>query len=208
VAPLPGGNGVFTVTALTLRQGPKGAELYVAAKNDGDTPACSPAFSVELFDDNEQSMGAGVTGLLVQRFYRTNDESAAVAACVAPGDVTMAAITDWPADIRIADVSRVVYRCNYWVLDVTAIDGISVSRVRHVPRGNAAAYTGTLVNGFDAPLNNPAVSIFPLSRAGRPLGIARGSSAMEVPPGGRWEFETDTVSEPGVDQAAYPAHGP
>lgn len=207
VAPLPGGNGVFDVTALTLRQGSSGTELYVAAKNDGDKPACSPSFSVDLLDANEQSLGAGVTGLLVRRFFRRTDDSGAVAACVAPGDVTMAAITDLPADI-VGDVGRVVYRCNYWVLDVTEIEGISISETRSVARGAGTAYRGTLVDGFDVPLSDPAVAIFPLNRAGRPLGVARGSSSIEVAPGGRWEFETDTVSEPGVDQAAYPAHGP
>jgi hypothetical protein len=208
VAPLPGGNGVFNVTALTLRESASGPELYVAARNDGDEPACSPSFSVELLDESEQSLGTGITGLLVRRFFRTTDGSGTLAACAAPGDVTLAAITGLPSDLPIERVRRVVYHCNYWVLDVTAIGGISISDVRSVPRSGGVAYTGTLFNGFDVPLSAPAVSVFPLNRVGRPLGVARGNGGRELAPGGSWDFETDVVTEAGVDQAAYPAHGP
>jgi hypothetical protein len=38
--------------------------------------------------------------------------------------------------------------------------------------------------------------------------MALGRGQAELPPGGSWSFETSTVSEPGVAQAAYPAGGP
>jgi hypothetical protein len=208
VTALPGGNGVFNVIGLTLRPGPSHGELYVALRNDGQTPACSPAFSVELFDKAEQSVAAAVGGLLVRRFYRLTDGSDTIAACVAPGEVTMVAITDLPADMVIEDVSRVVYWCNYWVLDVVPGEGISIADVRTVAGAAGVAYAGTVVNGFDVPVSSPSVAIFPVNHVGRPLGVALGRGTAPVPPGGSWEFETSTVSDAGVAHAAYPASGP
>lgn len=207
VSTRPGGCGALTVVALTLRQGPSNGELYAALRNDGDTPACSPAFSVEVFDKTEQSVATGLGGLLVRRFYRLTDGSDTIAACVGPDDVTMVAITDLPSDISIDDVGRILYWCNFWALDLVPIDGISITGVRTVTQGTGVAYTGTLVNGFDVALSSPSVAIFPINRVGRPLGVAVRRGTVEVPPGGSWDFETNTVSEPGVDHAAYPAGG-
>src|SRR5262245_10680978 len=91
VTALAGGNGVLNVTALTLSEGPSSTELFAALKNEGDVPACTAAFSVELFDDADQSLASGIGGLLSQHFFRLTDGSDAIAACVGPGDVTMAA---------------------------------------------------------------------------------------------------------------------
>ena len=202
-----GGCGVLHVTALTLRQGPSNVELYVALRNDGSAPACSPAFTAEVFDKSEQSLAQGLGGLLVQHFYRLADGSGTIAACVGPGDVSMIAIRDLPSDLQLQDVSQVVYRCNYWALQVTPIPGISISGVKAVARDGGVAYAGTLVNELDVALNNPSVAIFPVNRGGRPLGVALGGATLQLAPGSRWDFETDAVSEPGVDQAAYPASG-
>jgi hypothetical protein len=113
-----------------------------------------------------------------------------------------------PAEIRLESVRQVVYRSNYWALDVTPIEGVSMSGVRRAAHGEGVAYTGTLVNRLDVALSDPAVVIFPLNPVGRPLAAAYGSSALEVPAGGSWDFETDVVSDIGTDQAAFPAHGP
>jgi hypothetical protein len=67
------------------------------------------------------------------------------------------------------------------------------------------AYTGTLVNGLDVAVSNPSVTVFPVNRVGRPLGVAIGSGTVEVPPGGSWAFDTNTVSAFGIDTYAYPA---
>ncbi len=203
-----GGNGVLSVLALTLRKGAEGGELYAAVKNVGDTPACSPAFSVELFDKDEQSLGQSVGGLLVRRFYRLTDGSETIAACVAPGDVSMIALTELPLALAAEDVARVEYWCNYWVLDVTPIPGIDISSLRAVSRDAGVAYTGTFVNRFEVPMSSPSVAVFPLNRAGRPLSVAMSRAAAELPPGGSWDFETSSVSERGVAQAAYPTGGP
>ena len=182
-------------------------ELYVALRNDGSAPACSPAFTAEVFDKSEQSLAQGLGGLLVQHFYRLTDGSGTIAACVGPGDVSMIAIRDLPSDLQLQDVSQVVYRCNYWALQVTPIAGISISGVKAVARDGGVAYAGALVNELDVALNNPSVAIFPVNRGGRPLGVALGGATLQLPPGSQWEFETDVVSDPGVDQAAYPASG-
>lgn len=204
----PGGCGALSLTALTLSRGASHGELYVALRNDRDTPACSPAFSVELFDKSEQSLATGLGGLLVRHFYRLTDGSGTVAACVSPGDVTMVAITDLPSDLAIEDVGRVEYWCNYWALDVEPIGGIRIDDVRAVARGRDVAYTGTLFNELDVALSSPSVAIFQVNSVGRPLGVAHGSGTVELAPGQSWSFETSTVSVAGVDHADYPASGP
>jgi hypothetical protein len=205
----PGGCGPLELSALTLRRGPSRGELYVALKNTGNSLACSPAFSVELLDTSEQFLATGLGGLLVQRFYPATQGSAAVAACVAPGDTTMVAITDLPSDVAVETVGHVVYWCNYWAVnDVAAVAGIRIEGVRTVARDGGVAYTGALVNALEVTLSNPAVAIFPLNRAGRPLGVALSHGLNDVLPGASWHFETSTVHDAGVAHAAYPAHGP
>ncbi|AGP41580.1 hypothetical protein BE04_10510 [Sorangium cellulosum] len=205
VMALPGGNGVLNVIALTLRKGPTNTELYAALRNDGDTPACSAAVSVELYDRTQRSLAVGINGLLTQHFYRLTDGSGAIAACVGPGDVTMAAVTDLPADIAIEDVGYVVYRCPYFALDVVPIDGLTISQVEAVTRGAGTAYTGTFFNGLDVAVSEPSATVFSVNRVGRPLGVAIGSGTVQIPPGGSWNFETNTVDTPGPEHAAYPA---
>jgi hypothetical protein len=205
VTALAGGNGVLEVIALTLRKGPSNTELYAALRNEGDTPACSAAFSVELFDRSEQSLAAGINGLLAQHFYRRTDGSNTIAACVGPGDVTMAAVTDLPSELAIEDVGSIVYRCPYFALDVVPIDGITIRQVKRVTSGAGTAYLGTFVNGLDVAVSSPSVTVFPVNRVGRPLGVATSSGTVEIAPGGSWAFETNAVDAAGVDHFAYPA---
>ncbi|WP_437723787.1 hypothetical protein [Sorangium sp. So ce861] len=205
VMALPGGNGVLNVIALTLRKGPTNTELYAALRNDGDTPACSAAVSVELYDRAQRSLAVGINGLLTQHFYRLTDGSGAIAACVGPGDVTMAAVTDLPSDLVIEDVGYAVYRCPYFALDVVPIDGLTISQVKAVARGDRTAYTGTFYNGLDVAVSEPSATVFSVNRVGRPLGVAIGSGTVQIPPGGSWTFETNTVDTPGPDHAAFPA---
>ena len=205
VTALAGGNGVLDVIALTLRRGTSGTEVYAALRNDGDIPACDAAVAVELFDRSEQSLAAGIGGLLTQHFYRLTDGSDTIAACVGPGDMTMAAVTGLRSDIEIEEVGHVVYRCPYFALDVVPVDGLTVDQLERVTTSAGTAYTGTLVNGFDVAVDSPSVSVFPVNRVGRPLGAATSSSNVEVPPGGTWAFETNSIGARGVDYAAYPA---
>ena len=201
---LAGGNGVLDVTALTLREQDGHAELYAALKNTGTTAACHAALSVELYDKDEEAIAAGISGLLSQHFYRLTDGSGAIATCVAPGDVAMAAITDFAANIALEDVGTVVYRCPYFALDVEPIDGLTVSRVERVTRDTGTAYTGILVNGFDETVSDPSVVVFPVNAEGRPLGFATSDDARAIAAGESWHFETNAVNESGTDQRAFP----
>lgn len=205
VTAVPGGNGVFNLIALTLRQGPTNPELYAALRNDGDGHACSAAFSIELYNKAQQAVATGITGLLSQRFYRLTDGSDLIAACVGPGDVTMAAITSLPSDLVIEDIGYAAYRTPYWRLDVVPIEGLTVNQVRAVTGSAGTAYTGTLFNGLDVAVSNPSVTVFSVNRVGRPLGAAIANGTVQIPPGGSWSFETDPVDTPGADHAAYPA---
>lgn len=202
---LEGGNGGLEVIALTLRRGANNSELFAALKNTGDGPACSAALSVELYDRMEQSVASGIDGLLTRYFYRRTDGSSAIAACVGPGDVTMAAITDLPADLAIEDVQHVVYRCPHFALDVRPIDGLEVEGVKRVQRGAATAYAGKLVNRLDVTVRNASVTVFPVNRAGRPLGVTIASESGEIPPGETWAFETAAVDVAAADFVAFPA---
>jgi hypothetical protein len=205
VTALPGGNGVLELIALTLRAGSNGTELYAALKNEGDIPACDAAFSVELFDKTQASLAAGISALFTGHFYRLGDGSGTIAACVAPGEVTMAAVTDLPSELAIDDVGYVVYRCPYFVLDVASIDGLVIRQVSRVARGDGTAYAGTLFNALDVAVVNPSVTVFPLNRVGRPLGVVTGRGTNEIPPGGSSAFETSAAQLSAADYAAYPA---
>jgi hypothetical protein len=205
VTALAGGNGVLEVIALTLRKGPSGTGLLAALKNTGTNPACDAALSVELFDKNQDSIAAGIGGLFTQRLYRLTDGSGSLAGCAAPGDVIMASVTDLPSDIAIDDVGTVVYRCPYFALDVAPIDGLTLRQLKSTPHSAGTAYTGMLVNGLDIAVKNPSVTVFPVNRVGRPLGLATASDTEQVPPGGSWAFETEAVNELAFDYVAYPA---
>jgi hypothetical protein len=204
VTALAGGNGVLDLIALTLRKGSGGTELYAALQNNGDSPACDAALAVELFDKAEDSIAAGIGALWTQHLYRLTDGSGSIAACAGPGDVTMAALTDWPSDIAIDDVGTIVYRCPYFALDVEPIAGLSLDDVKSVTRSTGSAYTGSFVNSLDVAVNNPSVAVFPVNRVGRPLGVATASGTNEIPPGGSWSFETNTVDALAIDFVAYP----
>lgn len=206
VSALPGGNGVLEVVALTLREGTSHHELYAALRNVGAVPACHAALSVELFDHHDQSLAAGISGLLTHDFYRVRDGSGSVAACVAPGATTVGAIVDLPRDFALQDVATVVYRCPYFALEVDPIAGLVIDVLQRVDAPDGSAYRGELLNGLDVAVSKPSVTVFALSRAGRPLAVATSTSAQELAPGERWRFETSAVSERSVDHAtAFPA---
>ena len=223
----PGGAGVLDLYALTLRDGPNGLELYAALTNDGDVPACDAALKVTLYDTSGQPLGNFINGLDTRSFYLYTlpDASTTIAACAAPGDVTMTEIDTMASNISVADVGQVVYYYSYFALDAVLIDGLTVTQV-NVGTSNAGTndagtndtgtgdagtsnagttYTGTVLNGVDQTVTDPSIRVFPLNRVGRPLGVAGGSDSSEIPAGGTWTFRTDTVDTPGVGYAAFPA---
>jgi hypothetical protein len=204
VAPHASGCGALQLKALTLQQGPQSLELYVALENVGDVPVCSPSFSLNLLDASETQLATSVGGLLVRGFFRLKADPTTTAACVAPGDVTMAAVTDFAPGLALADVQRAEYFCNLWRFDALPAGRLDVNDVMTIRRDGGLAYSGTLVNGLEIPLSAPGVTIFPLNAEGRPLGAVNSRGTSPVPPGSSWDFETDAVSVAGVDFAAYP----
>ena len=205
VTALQGGNGVLDLVALTLlHEGQGRTELYAALRNDDATIlACDPGLSVDLYDNSGQPMGTWIGGLDTRHFYRLAD-AGTVASCVAPGDVTMAALTDLPADLAIDEVGTVVYRCPYFALNAAPVDGLVVGQMESVSIDVGTAYTGTLVNEFDAAVGNPSVQVFPVNAVGRPLGMATASGTNEIPAGESWQFRTNAVDTSAANYVAYP----
>jgi hypothetical protein len=203
VLPLAGGTGDLAFVALTLRDGPMGLEAYVALKNDGTMAACSGGLTLQLFDKNQQTLGANIGGLLSQHLYRFTDGTGTVAACVGPGDVSMAAVFFGP-DVARDAVGFVEYSSTYFALDVTPIEGFTVTQLESVTLAGGTSFTGTFGNEFDMTVNTPSVVVFPVSRVGRPLAMATASGTEPVPAGGSWSFQTNSVDAAGNDQVAYP----
>lgn len=205
VRALPGGSGVLELTGLSMGQAPQRAEVYAALKNVGATPACDAAFAIELFDRSEQSVAAGISGVLAPRFYRRTNGTQAIVGCVGPGAVGMAAIMDLPVDLRVEDVGFIVYHCPHFALEVEPVEGLSVHELQTVRRDAGTAFAGHLVNGFDVTVSRPAVSVFPVDPGGRPLGMAESRSDVdEVPTGESWQFETSAVEENASGFVAFP----
>ena len=205
VSALPGGNGVLEVTALTLRRGTQGTEVYAALANRGSIPACSAGFAVELFDRDGKSLAAGIGGLFSHRFYQLTDGTDAIAGCIGPGDRTMAAITDLPPDITLEDVRHLVYRCPYFALDVEPVEGLEIDALMRAVSADGIIYTGMLHNRFEGPIRDPSVTVFSLTAGGRPVGSTTVRASMELQPGASWSFETKVLDTGGAEQAAFPA---
>jgi hypothetical protein len=203
VVPLAGGTGDLGFIALTLRDGPMGLEAYAALKNNGVMAACSGGLTLQLFDENQQTLGANISGLLSQHLYRFTDDTGGVAACVGPGDVTMAAVF-FGTDIARDDVAFVEYSSTYFARDATPIDGFTVTQLESVSVAAGTSFKGTFDNGLDMTVNTPSVVVFPVNRVGRPLAMAIAQGTDPVPTGGTWAFQTDAVDAAGTDQAAYP----
>lgn len=209
--PTDGSSGAFKLLALTLQQRGGQTEVYLALRNDGEAPACTAAFSVALLDSNADTLATGTRGLPARQFYRFKlDESAepTVASCVAPGEVTMGAILDLDLEPRESGLDGIAltYWLTYWnLMDLTPLPGsVTLEDVKTVMRSDGLAYTGELVNDLVDEPRAATVSVFPVNRVGRPLGVAYSQGSDEVPPGGRWQFETTTVPEAGTGFAAYP----
>lgn len=209
--PTDGSSGAFNLLALTLEQRHAHTAVYLALRNDGQTPACTAAFTVALLDENGDTFATGTRGLPVRQFYRFQlDETTepTVAGCVAPGEVTMGAISDLdlvPSEPGLSGIT-LSYWLTYWnLMDLNPLPGaVTLENVKAVPRDDGVAYTGELVNELLDEPRPAAVSVFPVNRVGRPLGVAYSQGSADLPPGARWEFETTTVPEAGADFAAYP----
>jgi len=175
----------------------------VAVKNEGEAPACNVGMLTDFFDKAGYlvtSTGEGVWG---KQYYRLDPD--VILNCIDPGQVAMVA-SDLPADLVIADLGSLRHSFPGFILqDIVPIEGLTVSGVKPVTTDAGTAYKGTFTNGLDVAVGAPTVSIFPVNRVGRPLGMATSSGTTDLPPGGSLTFETSPVDDPGVGYEAYPS---
>ncbi len=207
-----GGNGI-NLTAFTLLRGSPAPELYVAVRNDGETSACDASITIEFFDQAEQSMEAWIGALYGGRLYQRSDDPSTIISCLDPGGVAMAGTTGLSETVIVEELGRAVYRFSYFAgdilpFDLNPVDAVTVSEARALTTAIGSVFTGTLTNGLGIPIDNPGVTVFPLNRVGRPLGMATSSATVELAPGEAWTFDTTPVNDPGVDLAAYPNFHP
>jgi hypothetical protein len=197
------GDGGLTLVAFTLLHGAAGAEFYAAVRNDGSTPACEAGMMIDFYDEAGTLVTSTAGTLQTGRLYRLSGDDGVHVWCVPPGEVAMTSGTGLDTGV-LENLGRLEHRFPAFAVDVVAVEGLGVTRVAAVTSGGRTAYTGSVTNGLDAPVTNPKVSIFPLNRVGRPLGVATSTETTEVPAAGSWSFETSTVDDPGVAAAAYP----
>jgi hypothetical protein len=194
----------LTLVAATLVQGATSAELYVAVRNDGTAPTCNAGMVTDFIDGSGQTVATAATDLLGKQLYLL--APSAVLNCIDPGEIAMGASTTLPAEVVIGQLAALTYRFPTFGVDgITPLGSFTVSQVQVVAMGAASAYQGLFTNALSLTASAPSVTIFPVNRVGRPLGAATSSTTIDVPPGGTWSFETSTVSDPGVDYAAYPS---
>jgi hypothetical protein len=202
-----GGAGVLTLFALTLQQEPDGLALYAALRNDGDVPACDAALKVTLYDRSNQPLGNWINGLYTSHFYLYTlpDGSTTVAACASPGDVTMTRIATMAPDLAVGDVGQVVYYYSYFALDAVPVDGLTVGALAGTTGSAGISYSGSILNQLDRTASEAAVTVFPLNRVGRPLGMTSAGDPNPLPAGASWSFQTPAIDVPAVDDAAFPS---
>jgi len=191
----------LVLTAFTLAWTDAGPELYAAVTNDGDTPACEAGMVTDFYDTNGAHVTSAGSKLLSGRLYRLPDGT--IISCVAPGQTAMTAATGLPENITIDQLGSLVHLFPAFTVDVAPVVGITLHDVRTVERSAKIAYTGTLTNGLDHAVSAAKVTVFPVSRVGRPLGVATSGADHDLAAGATWSFETGSVDDPGVGYAAF-----
>ena len=160
---------------------------------------------IDFIDKSGQTVVSVGIALQSKQLYRL--DATTVISCIDPGQIAMAAAPNLPAEVAIGELGSLTHTFpTFGGFDgIVPLIGLTVTQVETVPKAGGSVYTGTLTNALDVTASAPTVAIFPLNRVGRPLGMATVGTTIVLPPGGTWSFETTTVSDPGVDQAAYPA---
>lgn len=193
----------LTLIAFTLRQGSNGLALYGAIRNDRQTPACEAGMTTYFVDQAGQVVTTATSVLESAHFYRL--ATGEVIRCVAPGEIAMTGSAELPKEIVLGELGSLQHAFPAFTVDnLVPVEALTVSDVQPVTTGVGTLYTGSLRNRLDASASSPRVTIFPVNRVGRPLGMATTGAASELPPGGSWSFETGNVDTEGVDFAAYP----
>jgi len=200
---LEGGEGGLTLSAFTLVQGENALEMYAAARNDGATPLCEAGLSVDFLDDSERLLGSAGVGLYSGGFYRIGDGSGVVITCVAPGEIALGGATAVLESALLDQIAHVRHAFPSFVLnEIEPVEGLRVSDVRAMTKGDGSVYTGVLHSALDADVENPRVSVFPVNRVGRPLGMGTSDVAATLPAGSSARFETTSVRERGEGHVA------
>jgi hypothetical protein len=194
--------GGLKLVAFTLVRETKGQSLYAAVKNEGDTPVCEAGMTTYFIDKTDQVVTSAGSVLQSTQFYRLND--GVIVRCIAPGQIAMSAATDLPSDIVIENLGYLQHRFPAFMIDgIVSVEAFDVSEVQSIAGGDGKRYTGKLVNRFDKTVTDPSLSIFPMNRVGRPLGVATSKTTTELPPGSSWIFESTDVADFGVGYVAY-----
>jgi hypothetical protein len=199
--------GWLTLVAFTLVQEALAPALYVAVRNDGESPACNVGMMIDFLDKDGYTVTSAGAAVWSKQYYRLDPN--VIFSCIDPGQVGMAAVTNLPSDLVIAELGSLRHSFPGFILqDIVPVQGLTVSGVRTTEAGPFTAYTGTFTNRFDAAVSAPAVAVFPVNRVGRPLGMGTCSVDIDLAPGGSVGFETSPVDETGAGYEAYPAGSP
>jgi len=191
----------LTLYASTLVDGPNGVEYYTAVRNDGEIPVCLGSVTTYFVDVTDTLVASWSAGLYLRNYYRRDQGTGNYTLCIAPGDIAMTASTmDLPPEIVIDELWYLMHEFpGFLFYDIVPVEPLlTVTDVVVVPNGDGGGhYTGTFTNRSDTTLDVASVSIFPVNRVGRPLGMATSRTEVEVPPGGSVAFETSMVADLG-----------
>ena len=194
--------GGLKLLAFTLVRDAKGLSLYAAVKNGGDTPVCEAGMTTYFVDKTEQVVTSAGSVLQSKEFYRLDGD--VIVRCIAPGQIAMSAATDLPSEIVIEKLGYLQHRFPAFMIDgIVSTEGFEVSDVQTIASGDGKRYTGKVINRFDKAVTEPSVAIFPMNRAGRPLGVATSKTTTELAPGKSWSFESTDIADIGVGYVAY-----
>jgi hypothetical protein len=194
----------LTLIAFTLTQGDHGPELYTAVRNDGHTPACEAGITTYFIDKADRLVATVGSVLQTAQFYQL--DTGKIIRCLDPGQIAMSGSTELPANIELSELAALKHAFPAFTIDgIVPVAALTVDAVQVVNTAAGSAYAGTLSNHLTLPATQPSIAIFPLNRAGRPLGMATASDATELLPAGTWQFQTSTVRDSGVDYAAFPS---
>ena len=193
----------LVLVAFSLVPGANGPSFYAAVQNVSSGALCEAGMMISFYDAGGDLVSSAASVLLSGRFYQLTDGSGAIIPCVDPGQIAMTGETGLPDTIAIDQLGSLQHLFPSFNVGVTPVGGLTVTGVEAVASGQGTVYTGTVVNDVGSTVSGPSVAIFPVNRAGRPLGMATASSTSDLEPGGTWTFQTDAVDDPGVGQVAY-----
>jgi hypothetical protein len=201
--PLDSVAGALVLYASTLQLGNEGLELYAGICNDGGALLCSAAIQIEFYDQADQLIGTASGGVQSGQLYSFS-ESAAPVFCVAPGQVAMAVVTDLPEGLLIDELKSLGHRFPaFQIDDAEPIRSVDVTELHVAQIAAGTVFEGTVTNDAATTVSDPAVSVFPVNAAGRPLGHAASTEVLHLLPGGTWSFQTSVVGDVGVTQFVF-----